>query len=57
MSVVTDHLTDRRGSEPIMSVNVNLRVMETVRVNGPQGFSSGFTSKFNIVTVVMQGLV
>ena len=39
--MVTDHLRDRLGSEPILSVNINLMVtlmdtgMETVRVNGP----------------------
>ena len=33
-----DHLTDRLGSEPILSVSVNLTVTETetVRVNGPE---------------------
>ena len=39
--MVTDHLTDRLGSEPILSISVNLTVTvtetgtETVRVKGP----------------------
>ena len=39
--MVPDHLTDRLGSEPILSISVNLTVTvtetgtETVRVNGP----------------------
>ena len=35
--MVTDRLTDRIGSEPIVSISVNLTgtETETVRVNGP----------------------
>ena len=39
--MVTDHLIDRLGSEPILSISVNLTTTvtetgtETVRVNGP----------------------
>ena len=33
--MVTDHLTDRMGLKPILSVNVNLMVTETEMVKGP----------------------
>ena len=50
--MVTDHLTDRLGLEPILSINVNLMVtvtetgMEAVCANGPLEYKNLFFAYF-----------